>query len=1016
MLSTRVAALLQIRPGEGRFAVLTALMMLIAGAGIAIGVSGAESLLLSRVGSGALPRLYVVLGLVTIFTTLAITMLLGRIPALRFYLVMPIGVVVLLVGARFLVPLGHDWIYEALWIAASLFHTLLQVMLWGVAGMAWDTRQAKRLFPLFAAADVAGFSAGGLVTPLLVPWVGTANLLLGWVVTLLLAYLLAQILARAAPESETRSATRARRVKRNVINDLQSGFLYVWRSRLMFWIAVTAILFQGLVYLLWFLFSSAVEIQFPREDDLTGFLGAFRGASTGVALVSSLLLATRINARFGLAASFVILAVFDVIGFSVLLVAGSFFAVVGLRFVHEVWQTGVARNAWQALFNVVPLARREQTRLFINGVCLQVGAMGIGALLLMAQGAGMGIEAYVVGIAAAVLALYASWRVRQAYVSALLEALRAGRPLVFQSERDPFGAFQRDPAERAIAVAGLSDPDPAVRRVASDILVDLAGEELVPTLVEHLDDPDPGVRANLLRVLAHAKAGAAQDSVIARLKDSDPEVQVQAIGALRQVAADPKVVVRHLGPLLKDTEPSVRAESAATLLKLGPQPEALAVLHEMVRADDTDARIEAVKAFADWGDASTVETVASALEDPHPAVRRTAAGALAQIGDPQSLGVLVRALGDTDHSVREAVAASIGVFGGDALDATIEALSDPDLEDGAIRALVHLSVESQAAAIRSRARDRIDQALCYHDRWRSAHARARENESVQLLADSFKQVAERHGINALRLLSTLADREGFEAAIASLGSRDRSQWANAIEMLDSVSDRQTIRPLLRLWEPGAIEGPQLDDAGPLLQSLRDADPWVRACAALAAEEITSELAVLARNDPDDNVREVAATALNRDKKMETLKTLSMMDRILFLKRVPLFADLAPAELKQVASITEEHLFQDGELLAEQDEQGDELYVIVSGEVRVLFNNGERTVELARRVPGEYVGEMAIISQAPRSARLVADGDVRTLCIGRKQFEVVLRERPETSMAVMRVLCERLRERTGAAGS
>jgi CRP-like cAMP-binding protein len=48
------------------------------------------------------------------------------------------------------------------------------------------------------------------------------------------------------------------------------------------------------------------------------------------------------------------------------------------------------------------------------------------------------------------------------------------------------------------------------------------------------------------------------------------------------------------------------------------------------------------------------------------------------------------------------------------------------------------------------------------------------------------------------------------------------------------------------------------------------------------------------------------------------------------------------------------------------------------------------------------------------ARLVAEGDVRTLCIGHKQFEGILRERPETSLAVMRVLCDRLRERETAA--
>ena len=45
---------------------------------------------------------------------------------------------------------------------------------------------------------------------------------------------------------------------------------------------------------------------------------------------------------------------------------------------------------------------------------------------------------------------------------------------------------------------------------------------------------------------------------------------------------------------------------------------------------------------------------------------------------------------------------------------------------------------------------------------------------------------------------------------------------------------------------------------------------------------------------------------------------------------------------------------------------------------------------------------------------MAEGDVRTLCIGQKQFEGILRERPETSLAVMRVLSDRLRERENAA--
>jgi len=144
--------------------------------------------------------------------------------------------------------------------------------------------------------------------------------------------------------------------------------------------------------------------------------------------------------------------------------------------------------------------------------------------------------------------------------------------------------------------------------------------------------------------------------------------------------------------------------------------------------------------------------------------------------------------------------------------------------------------------------------------------------------------------------------------------------------------------------------------------------------------------------------------------MDTLATLSVMDRILFLRRVRLFSDLPPSELKQVAAITNEQYYLDGEVIARQGEPGDEMYIIVSGEVQVTDGQDTRSpVEVAGRGPGEYVGEMAIISQEPRMASLIAHGDVRVLHIEQPQFEAILRERPETSLAVMRVLCARLKE-------
>ena len=144
--------------------------------------------------------------------------------------------------------------------------------------------------------------------------------------------------------------------------------------------------------------------------------------------------------------------------------------------------------------------------------------------------------------------------------------------------------------------------------------------------------------------------------------------------------------------------------------------------------------------------------------------------------------------------------------------------------------------------------------------------------------------------------------------------------------------------------------------------------------------------------------------------MDSIKTLPLMERILFLRRVALFADLAPADLKAIASIAGEQFFSDGETIVQQGDRGSEMYIIVSGEVRVVSALGNEAVkELARRKSGEVVGEMAIISQEPRTATLIASGDVRCLCIDQKQFESIIRERPETSLAIMRVLIARVQQ-------
>jgi CRP-like cAMP-binding protein len=113
----------------------------------------------------------------------------------------------------------------------------------------------------------------------------------------------------------------------------------------------------------------------------------------------------------------------------------------------------------------------------------------------------------------------------------------------------------------------------------------------------------------------------------------------------------------------------------------------------------------------------------------------------------------------------------------------------------------------------------------------------------------------------------------------------------------------------------------------------------------------------------------------------------------------------------------EHVYPGGEVIAEQGEPGEELFIVVQGEIRVVVERETGgSVEVARRGAGDYVGEMSVITQEPRMASLLCDGEVRTLSIDSRRLERILRERPDASLAMMRVLSSRLRESHGVGGS
>lgn len=955
-------SLLKIRPGEGPVAVRMLAVMFVGMAGAAIGASGVESLFFARFGPDFLPYLYVALGPLTFAVMAGMSMLLsGR--AVRVLTRLPLALAGALVVARAALTLDLRWIYPALWLVMMVVWTCQVMGSWGLAGAVSDTRQAKRLFPLYGAGLITGGVVGGLATGPLAALIHAENLLLVWVAALVAAGAVALRLARAVP------AARRRRRSSGVLGQLADGFRDVWTWPLLRWMSASLILFAVLYFTLSLLFAESATARYPEADDLAGFLGLFMGVSNGAALLVSLLVTNRLFARFGLPTMVMALAAIYVVGFSALAITTAFGALLAFRLVQMVWVNGVWATGWQALFNVVPAERRARTRTFMDAGPLQAGIVLAGALLLLADRVLRPTHLAIVGAVAGAAVLVTMWRARRAYAGALVEALRGGNPDVFRPGEEPFGGFRDDADARQAVLAGVADPDPAVRRVSTTILADAAGPEAATTLEPALADDDPQVRAAAVRGLA--RAGAA-DRTRGLLEDPDPEVRARAAGAL---AGDPAAEAT-LRAMDRDPRPEWRAAAAAAGVRAAPG------------ADE----------------------VVAALRDPEPEVRRAAAEALGAAPPAVAVGPLVEALVDTDEAVRRTASEALAGIGEPAQDALIAALEDPTACTGALAALAAVD-GPPPPALRGFARDRAHRALRFHRLW--LRVRPGRDDRIDLLAHGLRHRAVGHGLEALRAAGRWSDPEATALALENLSSRDPQQRANAVEAVEAVGDPEVVRPLLPLWD--GTPPPGGDEEGVVAELLDDPDPWLRAGAALAAgaldrRELQLTLGRLASDDEDTLVREAAAVALAT---VETLSTLSLLERVLFLSRVRLFADLPPEDLKHVAEVASEHTFPDGEVIAEQGEPGEDMHVVVSGEIRVMVGrDGGPTVEVARRARGEYVGEMAILGGESRMASLVCAGSVRTLSLDRRSFQRILRERPDVSLAVMRVLSERLREAHG----
>jgi voltage-gated potassium channel len=122
-----------------------------------------------------------------------------------------------------------------------------------------------------------------------------------------------------------------------------------------------------------------------------------------------------------------------------------------------------------------------------------------------------------------------------------------------------------------------------------------------------------------------------------------------------------------------------------------------------------------------------------------------------------------------------------------------------------------------------------------------------------------------------------------------------------------------------------------------------------------------------------------------------------------LRSIPLFSELSDHALARVTELSNEFEAPAGWVLVEVGQPGSGMFVLEEGTVEVQTPTG-RSWEYG---PGEFFGELALLTDHPRNARVRATTPVKCLAISRGDFQKLLEEEPEIAVAMLPKLAQRI---------
>lgn len=1042
---------LQIKNGEGKKILPFFLSFFFLIGSFLFGRTARDTFFLSRFDPAYLPHMMILTAIVMGITIALTSKFLSKIPIVPQIISTFLFTSISFIAMQFLLS---DWVYPVLYVWSEVIFTLMTIQFWILTGSSFKAREAKRLFSLIGSGAAIANSIIGFSMSTIINSFGTDILLPATSIFIGLATI-TSFLSRKYVEIDNRGSGKSI-VMKNSTESKSKKLIPSKYLRIMAFTTICAALITALVdFQMKMIVSSNLD-----EEAMASLFGTMYGAIGIISVMIQFFVTGRFLSRFGVLWGVMMLPLALLIGSASILILPVIFTAILAKASENIFRFTIFDTTKQLLWLPVPIDHKTQAKPFIDGT-LKNAAGGIAGLLIIGISFLLSFETHdnirwlsIPSLGMLILWIILNFKLKKGYVSELTKAI--------EKRRIDFEELDIDINDRTIVNTikkTLLQGDDNQKLFALDTMKGLSLTSWKKDLINLFENGSNEIKGKLLIMTSKHSNIISNEMIYPIINNTDELLASRAIISFG-IRKNYKVS-DELTEFIEHENQIIRAAACASLILMNKNKDnARKTINSMLFDSNEKTKLAALNSVGHISDILSSNGLAKLLNDQSSDVRTHAAKLAEKRKDTNLIIPLINNLNNSN--TLPASRRSLRSFdknivsknliqiindkskSGNALIGPIRAISDyrknvnpeklfdsnyennldviKELSDTLIKLAKRLPLDkntiekSEKLLINLVSECKLELELI---------KKFKNDDDAFLITDQLITSLNKKRSIILKLALLSFPDSPIETYLNAINSKESNSQSNVLEILEnllSLEIREHLIPIFDLTQEKQIKNSkELNKSNEIKNWFNLDNSWNVALSLdyfMRKKHSLNEIK-WSQISTDFKIKELCS--INWKKKESLLKNVSdfpsekfildnlsmysTLEKTIFMKGVDLFKDISGQEVSNIAQIAKEREFSADETIMNHGDNGDSMFIIISGSVKVHIDDKELTT-LSK---GDCIGEMALLDQEPRSASITTKEETTLLEIYGEDFYDLMASRMDIMQGIVKVLSRRIRK-------